>query len=246
MSSRRVPRPKGLDFFAPEIGRHGDRRDDGQIAAEEHDQPCGDVPGDGRGRGARVVGEAVGHPQPVEGRAVVGGGRGELVEHLGEAVGAGIAHGLESPAGGGKEPGGHRIMKGWTRRAIDRQLHLAGADLLAQVLGRPPHHHAGHEDADDHVEQHVDHAHALAAEDAVEPHAHHGRQGGQGVEAVCFGVDRAAGHVGGQGIEGGAGRGAEAHFFAFEVAQVLVHGQARHGRQRHRAVARPGPWRWGS
>ena len=26
--------------------------------------------------------------------------------------------------------------------------------------------------------QHVDHAHALAAEDAVQPHAHHGRQGG--------------------------------------------------------------------
>ena len=54
-----------------------------------------------------------------------------------------------------------------------------------------------------------------------------GDEGGQGVEAVRLGVHRAAGHIGGEGGEGGAGRSAEAQFLAFEVAQVLVHRQAR-------------------
>ena len=34
-----------------------------------------------------------------------------------------------------------------------RQLHLAGLDLLAQVLGRAADHQPGDEDADDQVEQ---------------------------------------------------------------------------------------------
>ena len=116
------------------------------------------------------------------------------------------------------------------------ELYLPGPDLLSQILGCPSHHLAGNEDPDDYVQEHVDHAHALAAEDTVQPHPHHGRQGGKGVEAVLFGIDRAAGYVRRYGIKDGAGRCPEAHFLALEVAQVLVNGQARHRRQRHRQL----------
>ena len=95
-----------------------------------------------------------------------------------------------------------------------RQLHLAGLDLLAEVLRRAAHHQAGQEDADDQVDQHVDQADALAAEDAVEPHAGEGRQAGQRVEAVVHAVDRAAGHRRRDGGEGRAGGRAEAQLLA--------------------------------
>ncbi len=100
------------------------------------------------------------------------------------------------------------------------QLHLAGLDLLAEILRRAADHQAGQEDADDQVDEQVDEADALAAEDAVEPHAGERRQAGQRVEAVVHAVDRTAGHRRGDGREGRAGRGAETQFLAFEVAQL--------------------------
>ena len=106
------------------------------------------------------------------------------------------------------------------------QLHLAGFDLLAQVLRRAADHQAGEEDADDQVDQQVDQADAHAAADAVEPHAGQRREAGQRVEAVVHAVDRAVGRVRGQRGPGGAGRRAEAQFFAFQVAQRLIDRQA--------------------
>ena len=100
------------------------------------------------------------------------------------------------------------------------QLHLAGFDLLAQVLGRASDHQPGDEHADDQVQQQVDHAHALAAEDAVEPHAGQRRQAGQRIEAVVGAVDGAAGDRRGHGGERRAGGGAETQLLAFQVAQA--------------------------
>ena len=63
-----------------------------------------------------------------------------------------------------------------------------------------------------------------------------GEIAGDRIEAVLLGVHGAAGHIGGDRGEDGARRGAEAHFLALEIAQVLVDGQARHRRQGHRAL----------
>ena len=101
------------------------------------------------------------------------------------------------------------------------QLHLAGLDLLAQVFRRAADHQPGQEHADDQVNEHVDEADALAAEDAVEPHAGERRQAGQRIEAVVHAVDRAARHGRRHRREGRPGRGAEAQFLAFEIAQLV-------------------------
>jgi len=44
-------------FFRPEKSRHGNRRDNRQKAAEKHNQPGCDVPGDGFRRRTRTAGE---------------------------------------------------------------------------------------------------------------------------------------------------------------------------------------------
>ena len=61
------------------------------------------------------------------------------------------------------------------------ELHLAGADLSAEIFGRAADHHAGDEHADDQEDEHVDHADAFAAEHAVQPHADHRRNAAIGL-----------------------------------------------------------------
>jgi hypothetical protein len=108
----------------------------------------------------------------------------------------------------------------------DRQLHLAPFDLAAEIFRAAPDHLAGEEDANDQEQQEIDHADALAAEHAVQPHACEGRQARHRIERVVLGVDCAARHVGRDDAEYGTRRRAEAQLLAFEVAEMLVHGQA--------------------
>ena len=105
------------------------------------------------------------------------------------------------------------------------ELHFAGFDLLAEVFGRPPDHQARDEHADNQVDQHVDHAHPFAAEDAVQPHARQGRDSRQRIEAVVHAVHRPAGDAGRRGGKGRSGRRAEPQFLALQVAQRLIDGQ---------------------
>ena len=92
--------------------------------------------------------------------------------------------------------GGEQAGRAEDHERVDQQgqhgqLHLAGLDLLAEVLRRSADHQPGQEDADDQVDEQVDQADADAAEDAVEPHAGQRRQPGERVEAVVHAVDRA-------------------------------------------------------
>src|SRR5262245_20175362 len=66
----------------PEARGHRDRRDDGNEAADDDHEPGDDVEGYRGGRRRRIRGEPVGHPEPVEGRAVVRRRGGELVQNL--------------------------------------------------------------------------------------------------------------------------------------------------------------------
>ncbi len=68
------------------------------------------------------------------------------------------------------------------------ELHLPGFHLAAEILRRSPHHHTADKNADNDVQKHVDHAHAVTAEGDVEPHADHRHESGEGVEAVMHGV----------------------------------------------------------
>ena len=134
-----------------------------------------------------------------ERRAVVVRRRGERVEHLGEAVRPGVPdRGLRSTIGRDRrdreaeaEPVEHERRRRQDVQA--RELHLAGADLLAEVLGGAPDHQAGEEDRDDRDDQ-----------DAVEPGAdaagrdlaeHHVRPSPSappsGVKLSCIEFDRA-------------------------------------------------------
>ena len=131
-------------------------------------------------------------------------------------------------------PVGTRIMIGWISRASMASFISRASTFLPRYSGVRPTIRPGQEDADDQVDQHVDQADALAAEDAVEPHAGQRRQAGQRIEAVVHAVDRAAGDGGGDGREGRAGRGAEAQLLAFEVAQLLIDRQAGNGGDRLR------------
>ena len=118
-----------------------------------------------------------------------------------------------------------------------RELHLTRADLAPEIFGRTADHLTGEEDADDEEQQEVDHADALAAEHAVYPHADHRREAGERIEAVHFRVDRAAGHVGGDRRESGAGGRPEAQFLALEIAEMLIDRQRGDGRARHVELA---------
>ena len=64
-----------------------------------------------------------------------------------------------------------------------------------------------------------------------------GGQRGNRVQAVVFAVDRAAGHVHRHRGERRARRGAEAHFLAFEIAQMLIHRQP--GNRRREKTTHP-------
>ena len=131
------------------------------------------------GGGAGVVVESVAVAEAVERRAVVRRRGRKLVNDLREAVRAGIARRLHAPIRGGKQAGRPQDHDRVHEQRDHRQLHLARADLLAQIFGRAPDHLPGDEDADDEEQQQVDHADALAAVDAVEPHADHRREPGE-------------------------------------------------------------------
>ena len=148
----------------------------------------------------------------------------------------GLASAVVPQSVAANRPVGPRIRIGWTSRASIASFISRAPTFLPEVLGRAADHQAGEEDADDQVQQQVDHADALAAEDAVEPHADHRREAGQRIEAVHC-VDRAAGDVGRDRREGRAGRGAEAQFLAFEIAEMLIDRQRGDGRARHVELA---------
>lgn len=47
------------------------------------------------------------------------------------------------------------------------QLDFPGLDFFPQIFRGPSHHHAGDENPNDHIQEHVDHPHALSPENAV-------------------------------------------------------------------------------
>src|SRR5208283_4368172 len=139
---------------------------------------------------------------------------------------AGIADSFESPTSCSEEAGGEQYHERVDQQGYHSEFDFPCPDFLAQILRCPSDHHAGHKDSDDYVKQHVDHAHAFTSVDTVQPHTHHGCQCGKRVETVCFRIYCAAGHVCCDCSVSGACRGAEAHFFTFEIAEMLVYRQA--------------------
>ncbi len=138
----------------------------------------------------------------------------------------GIVGRLGAPIEGRKQAGRSQNHDRVDQEGQHGELHLAGLDLLAEILGRPPDHQSRQKHAHNQVDEQVDHAHPLAAEDAVEPHARQGRDAGQRIQAVVHAVDRTAGDGGRDCRIGRAGRGAEAQLFPFEVPQLLIDGKA--------------------
>ena len=91
--------------------------------------------------------------------------------------GAGVARRLRPPIQGGEQGGRPQDDDRVDEQGDHGQLHLAGLDLAAEVFRRAADHQAAEEDGQDEVQQQVDEADALAAEDAVEPHADERRTG---------------------------------------------------------------------
>ena len=88
LSARSDPAVSGAAGLAASDAGQRQRRDDRDVARQQHHQAGRDVPE------RRVVAEAL------EAGAVVGGRRGELVEHLGEAVRPGILQPRRAPCPG--------------------------------------------------------------------------------------------------------------------------------------------------
>src|SRR6266852_1419974 len=129
----------------------------------------------------------------------------------------------------------------WMNQQRDHgKRHLAPADLLAEILRRTPYHLPRQKHADDQEEQQVDHSHALAAVNAVQPHADERREPCYWVQAVVLGVNRTARHIDCRGCEGRTRRRAKAQFLALEIAQMLIDRQPCDGWQGNNAFA---PWR---
>ena len=149
-------------------------------------------------------------------------------------------------------------------RADGSDLDLARLDLLAEVLGRPPHHQAGDEDGDQDEEEHPVEAGADAAEDHLAGEHVHDRDGAAGrgervvaaVDGAVRGVRRRDGPVRGRGdavadllvgqvpaARAVAGRDVHAGV-AQHLRAVLLGGQCDRDADRehreHRAVDRPG------
>ena len=156
-------------------------------------------------------------------------------KRFGKTVRAGIALRLDPPVGGRKQAAGSKNHQRVNQQRDHRQFHFARTDFLAQVFGCPPHHLAGQENSDDQEQQQVDHADALAAVYAVDPHSHHRRQRGDRIETVVLAINRAAGHVHRHRREGGAGRRSKTQLLAFQVAQVLIDRQPGNRRDCQRA-----------
>src|SRR5580704_2428482 len=123
------------------------------------------------------------------------------------------------------------------QQSDQRKFYFARADLFPEVLRRSTDHLPNYENSDDEKEQHVDHADAFPAIDAIHPHAKEGRQGCHRVKTVVLADDRAASKIHRGGREGRAGGSAEAQFLALQVAEMLVKRQTRHRRQSDIALA---------
>ena len=198
------------------------------------------------GAGLGLLREAVGHPQAVEGRAVIGGGRGELVEHLRKTMGAGVADGLEPPARRGEEPGGQRIMNGWTRRAIIASFTSRAPIFLPRYSGvRPTIMPATKMPMMMKISMLIMPT-PLPPKMQFSHMPDHGREAGHRVEAVLLRVHRAAGHVCGDRREGGArprSRSASPCLRDCPGAGPPAGPRPRAGSP---PAFRPAPWRWGS
>ena len=74
--STESPQTKRARFLRSEIRRHRDRRDNRQIAAEEHHETGSNIPWDGLRIGVRIASQTIDRLQSIKGRAVIrGGGR---------------------------------------------------------------------------------------------------------------------------------------------------------------------------
>src|SRR5215831_14915007 len=107
---------------------------------------------------------------------------------------------------------------------------LARSHFTSQVLGRSSDHLAGDKDSDDQEKQKIDHADALAAKYAIQPHPHHGRKAGQRIETVVCAVDRTTGDCGSQCSESRCGNGSKAELLALQVSKVLIKRETCDGR----------------
>src|ERR1700677_4007400 len=99
---------------------------------------------------------------------------------------AGITLSLNTPVFGGKETGRTENNERMNEQSEQGKLDFARTDLLTKIFRCAADHLAHNEDPDNHVQQHIDHADALAAEDAVDPHAKKRRYGGDGIQAVVL------------------------------------------------------------
>ena len=165
----------------------------------------------------------VGRPVAGEGAAVVVALGVVGIEGLGEAVRARVEDGGESDVRDDRDRDHREDHRRHEERADGCELDLARFDLLAEVLGRPPDHQAGHEHGDDDVEDHPVEAGADSAEDDLAgEHVHDGHSSASGRERVVPAVDRAV-----RGVrrrhrpEGGVGD-AEAHLLVGHVAAALA------------------------
>ena len=171
LSALSEPAVSGAAGLAAEHAGQRQRRDDRNVAGQQHHQAARDVPE------RRVV------AQSFESRPVVGRRRAELVEHLREAVRTWVMEPREGrprirrvrPDVTG-DRGADENRQGMPQERQARELHLLGFDFLTQELRRTADHHAGHEHGDDDEDEHVDEADADAAEDVVQPHADHRHQ----------------------------------------------------------------------
>ncbi len=160
-------RGRGHLVLRGEAAREGEHEHDRHEPAEQH-----------RDAERRVEPRRV-RRESREGGAVVVRRRGERVEHLGHAVDAGVPdrHGLDVLADAGDREAQGGAGEHERRRDEDveaRELDLARADLLAEVLGRAAHQEAGDEHRDDREHQHAVEAGSDAAGgDLAEHHVQH-------------------------------------------------------------------------
>ena len=84
-----------------------------------------------------------------------------------------VALRLRAPCRGGKQTGRSEDHDRVNEQRDHRELHFPRAHFQAQVFRCTADHLARDEHTDDKEQEQVDHAHALAAEHAIEPHADH-------------------------------------------------------------------------
>src|SRR5260221_5689657 len=99
---------------------------------------------------------------------------------------AGIIFRFGTPVSGRKEPSRPENHDRVNEQCNHREFHLATADFSTQILWGSTNHLTCNENTDDQKQQQVDHAHALATKDAVQPHPNHRRESGYRIEAIVL------------------------------------------------------------